>query len=96
MLRLPDGPDRVHLRTFAIWKVQHDLARTERQGRIKRTSQHFARTKIRVSTDLLLWLSEQHMALLIGTILLYEAHPMRTSQITPNTQTSGQTLRPRM
>ncbi len=63
LLRLPDGPDRVHLRTFAIWKVQHDLARAERQGRIKRTSQHFARTKIRVSTDLLLWLSEQHMTL---------------------------------
>jgi tRNA nucleotidyltransferase/poly(A) polymerase len=63
LLRLPDGPDRVRLRTFAIWKVQHDLARAERQGRIKRTSEYFARTKIRVSTDLLLWLSEQHMTL---------------------------------
>jgi hypothetical protein len=63
VLRVPDGPDRLALRTFATWKVQHELARAERQGHAKRTSQHYARTKIRVAADLLLWLSQRAMTL---------------------------------
>jgi len=63
VLRVPDGPDRLSLRTFATWKVQHELARAERQGHAKRTSQHYARTKIRVAADLLVWLSQHAMTL---------------------------------
>lgn len=63
MLRVPDGPDRLVLRTFATWKVQHELARTERQGRVKRTADHYARTLIRVAADLLAWLSQHDMTL---------------------------------
>lgn len=63
VLRVPDGPDRLAIRTFATWKVQHELARAERQGHAKRTSQHYARTKIRVAADLLVWLAEHTMTL---------------------------------
>ena len=61
--RVPDGPDRTHLRTFATWKVQHELARAERQGHAKRSSLHAARTRIRVAAELILWLSEHGMSL---------------------------------
>jgi len=61
--RVPDGPDRVHLRTFATWKVQHELTRAERQGHAKRTSVEVARIKIRVTTELILWLSQHAMTL---------------------------------
>ncbi|MFZ2112687.1 MAG: hypothetical protein WAU77_03010 [Solirubrobacteraceae bacterium] len=63
LLRVPDGPDRLALRTFATWKVQHELARSERQGRVKRTAGHYARTLIRVAADLLAWLSQHDMTL---------------------------------
>jgi dsDNA-binding SOS-regulon protein len=63
VLRVPDGPDRLALRTFATWKVQHELARAKRQGRVKRTANHYARTLIRVAADLLAWLSQHNMTL---------------------------------
>jgi len=64
VLRVPDdGPDRLTLRTFATWKVQHELARSERQGLTKRTSHLYARTKIRIAADLLVWLAEHGMTL---------------------------------
>ncbi|MGC2372593.1 MAG: hypothetical protein WA484_01845 [Solirubrobacteraceae bacterium] len=63
VLRVPDGPDRLALRTFATWKVQHELARSERRGRVKRTADHYARTLIRVAADLLAWLSQHDMTL---------------------------------
>ncbi len=56
--RLSEGPDRIHLRTFATWKIQHELGRAERHGHTKRSSVRYARTQIRVAADLLLWLSQ--------------------------------------
>ncbi|MGO9320247.1 MAG: hypothetical protein ACLQBY_05535 [Solirubrobacteraceae bacterium] len=61
--RVPDGVDRLHLRTFATWKIQHELSRAERQGHTKRSSLRYARTRIRVAADLLLWLSQHAMTL---------------------------------
>lgn len=63
VLRVPDGPDRLHLRTFATWKIRHDLGRAERQGHAKRSSYRYARMQIRVAADLLLWLSQHATAL---------------------------------
>lgn len=63
VLRLPEGPDRLHLRTFATWKIQHELNLSERQGHAKRSSHRYARTQIRVAVDLLLWLSQHAVAL---------------------------------
>jgi hypothetical protein len=63
LLRVPDGPDRVHLRTFATWKVHHDLARKERQGTARRHSDMAARVKVRVAADLLAWLAEHEITL---------------------------------
>jgi dsDNA-binding SOS-regulon protein len=63
VLRVPDDPGRLTLRMFATWKVQHELARAERQGRVKRTAEHYARTLIRVAADLLAWLSQHDMTL---------------------------------
>ena len=61
--RVPDGPDRMHLRTFATWKVHHDLARKERQGTARRHSDMSARVKVRVAADLLVWLAEHELTL---------------------------------
>ena len=61
--RLSEGPDRIHLRTFATWKIQHELGRAERHGHTKRSSVRYARTQIRVAADLLLWLSQHAMGL---------------------------------
>jgi hypothetical protein len=63
VLRVPEGPDRVHLRTFATWKVHHDLARKERQGTARRHSDMGARVKVRVAADLLVWLVEHELTL---------------------------------
>lgn len=63
VLRVPDGPDRLTLRTFATWKVQHEFARAERHGRAKRTGAQYARTLVRIAADLLAWLSQQEMTL---------------------------------
>lgn len=63
VLRVPDGPDRLHLRTFATWKVHHDLARKERQGVARRHSDMGARVKVRVAADLLVWLAEREITL---------------------------------
>ncbi len=63
LLRVPAGPDRVHLRAFATWKVHHDLARRERQGTARRHSDMLARVKIRVAADLLAWLAEHGLSL---------------------------------
>jgi hypothetical protein len=63
VLRVPDGPDRVHLRTFATWKVHHDLARRERQGTARRHADQTARVKIRLATGLLVWLAEHQLTL---------------------------------
>jgi hypothetical protein len=63
VLRVPDGQDRLALRTFAVWKVQHELALAERQGRAKRTAEHYARTLIRVAADLLAWLAQRDLTL---------------------------------
>lgn len=63
VLRVPDGPDRMHLRTFATWKVHHDLARKERQGTARRHSDMGARVKVRVAADLLVWLAEHELTL---------------------------------
>lgn len=63
IVRVPDGPDRLHLRTFATWEIQHKLGRAERQGHAKRSSVRYARTSIHVAADLLLWLSQHAMTL---------------------------------
>lgn len=62
-LRVPDGPDRVHLRAFATWKVHHDLARKERRGEASRHADMRPRATVRVAADLLIWLSEHDLAL---------------------------------
>lgn len=62
-LRVAEGPERLALRRFATWKVQADLAGAERQGRAKRTSHLYARTKVRVAADLLAWLAERDIGL---------------------------------
>jgi hypothetical protein len=61
--RVPDGPDRMHLRTFAIWKVHHDLARKERQQKASRHADLGPRARVRVAADLLLWLAERDLTL---------------------------------
>lgn len=61
--RVPDGPDRLHLHTFATWKVQHDLSQAERRGTARPSSHQVAQKNIRVATDLLLWLAQQKLAL---------------------------------
>lgn len=63
LLRVPGGPDRVHLRTFATWNVHHDLARRERQGTARRHSDMGARVKVRIAADLLVWIAEHDLAL---------------------------------
>jgi len=63
VLRVPDGPERLHLHTFATWKIQHDLGQAERGGHAKRSSYRYARTQIRVAADLLLWLSQRTLTL---------------------------------
>ena len=55
--RIPDSADRLHLRAFATWRVQHDLARKERQGNAARHADMRARVLVRVATDLLVWLT---------------------------------------
>lgn len=61
--RVADGADRMHLRTFATWKVHHDLARKERQRTARRHSDMNARVKVRVAADLLVWLAERAITL---------------------------------
>jgi hypothetical protein len=63
VLRVPEGPDRVHLRTFATWKVHHDLARKERRGTASRHADLRPRAQVRVAADLLVWLSEHDLTL---------------------------------
>ncbi len=63
LLRVPDGPDRVHLHAFATWKVHHDLARKERRGDASRHADVGPRARVRVAADLLVWLSEHHLTL---------------------------------
>lgn len=63
LLRVAEGPDRVHLRTFATWKVHHDLARKERQGTARRHCDLGARAKVRVAADLLVWIAAHHLTL---------------------------------
>jgi hypothetical protein len=62
ILRVPDGPGRLHLRTFATWKVQHELARAERAGTAKRSSHQHARTQIHLAAELLAWLAQHSVA----------------------------------
>jgi hypothetical protein len=61
--RLPDGPSRLHLRTFATWRVLHELARAERQGTAKRYSHTYARRQILTAAGLLHWLAGQDLTL---------------------------------
>ena len=63
VLRVPDGPDRVHLRTYATWKLHHDLARKERRGTASRHADMGPRAKLRVAADLVLWLTERDLTL---------------------------------
>jgi hypothetical protein len=63
VLRIPDGHDRVHLRTFATWKVHHDLARKERQGTASRHADMRPRARVRLAADLLVWLTEHDLTL---------------------------------
>jgi hypothetical protein len=61
--RLPAGEDRTNLHAYARWQVVHDLARRERPGAATASSQKYARTCLRVATDLLCWLHEQNLTL---------------------------------
>jgi hypothetical protein len=61
--RVPAGTDRLHLQTFATWKVQHELSISERRGTARHSANQQARPKIRVAADLLLWLSQHKLAL---------------------------------
>ena len=63
VLRVPDGPDRVHLRTFATWSLHHDLARKARRGQATRNADLRPRATVRVAADLLVWLAEHHLML---------------------------------
>jgi hypothetical protein len=63
VLRVPDGPDRVHLRAFATWKVHYDLARKERRGTASRNADMRPCAQVRVAADLLVWLSEHDLTL---------------------------------
>ena len=62
VLRVPDG-QRLHLRTFATWKIQHNLGQAERGGHAKRSSYRYAFTQIHIAADLLLWLSQHTLTL---------------------------------
>jgi len=61
--RVPEGVDRVHLRTFATWKVHYDLARKERRGTIARHADLRSRATVRVAADLIVWLAEHDLTL---------------------------------
>jgi integrase len=61
--RLPDGPDRLHLRTFATWKVLHELSRAERRGTARRNSHAHARRQILTASELLHWIFEHDLTL---------------------------------
>ena len=63
VLRVPDGVDRVHLRTFATWKVHHDLAQKERRGTLARHADLRSRATVRVAADLIVWLAEHDLTL---------------------------------
>ncbi|MGI8506060.1 MAG: hypothetical protein ACR2MK_04520 [Solirubrobacteraceae bacterium] len=63
LLRVPEGPDRLHLRAFATWKVHHDLARKERRGEASRHADMRPRATVRVAADLLVWLTEHDLTL---------------------------------
>jgi hypothetical protein len=60
---VPAAPERLALRRFATWKVQAELASAERRGRAGREADHYARTKVRVAADLLVWLGDRGLAL---------------------------------
>ncbi len=62
-LRVKESQDRTHLRTFATWKVQHDLARKQRQGTATRHADLRARATVRVAGDFLAWLGERQLTL---------------------------------
>jgi hypothetical protein len=61
--RLPDGEDRMRLRAFATWQIQHDLKRRERRGQTTRASEKLARTQISVAVELIAWLHTHGMTL---------------------------------
>jgi len=49
------GEDRAHVRAFAIWQVQHDLARRERAGRTTRKSGSNSARLMRAAVELAMW-----------------------------------------
>ncbi len=55
--------DKLHLRTFATWKVLYELSRAERRGTARRHSHMHARRQIITASELLRWLTEQDLSL---------------------------------
>jgi hypothetical protein len=61
--RLQSGQDRTHLRTYAHWRVVHDLARRERRGETTVSSQKYARSRVHIAVDLVSWLHDRDLEL---------------------------------
>ncbi len=60
---LTNATDRLHLRTFATWKVLHELSRAERRGTATPNSHSHARTQILPASELLRWLAGNDLTL---------------------------------
>lgn len=60
---LTNATDRLHLRTFATWKVLYELSRAERRGTASPNSHAHARRQILSASELLRWLAEHDLAL---------------------------------
>ena len=61
--RMAAGEDRAHVRAFANWQVQHDLARRERAGRTTRKSGSSRARLMRAAVELALWTHTRGMTL---------------------------------
>jgi hypothetical protein len=60
---LPASEDRVQIRAFSLWQVQHDLARRERHGRTTGKSAASSLRLVRATVELRTWASRQGMTL---------------------------------
>jgi hypothetical protein len=52
---LPAGEDRAQIRAFALWQLQHDLARRERRGRTSEKSAQSSLRPVRAAVELCVW-----------------------------------------
>lgn len=59
----PPGGDATHVRAFALWQVQHDLARRERHGRCTSRSADNSLRLVRAAVHLSVWAAEHGMTL---------------------------------